>query len=162
MKRLFLDNVETMYSVGEDGSLFNNKTGKFLKPLNWSNGYKMYNIYTGSHKSRKRILSHRLVAYVYLGLGLSSKDTVNHLDGNKANNSVSNLEVLSVEENIRHAFATGLARGKCYRRCICEKDGFGYYFPSIHSANKLGFNTGNVSESLQKGTKLHGFVFSEL
>lgn len=55
----------------------------------------------------KDYLVARLVALTFLGE--PPKDyTVNHKDGNRLNNIVENLEWLSREDNVRHAFATGL------------------------------------------------------
>jgi hypothetical protein len=55
---------------------------------------------------------HRLVAEAFLPTPTTSANTVNHIDGNKANNSASNLEWLSVSDNVKHAYATGLADSK--------------------------------------------------
>lgn len=58
--------------------------------------------------SRKTYKLHRIVASAFLGLDPSSKQVVNHLDGNSLNNEISNLEVTTQADNIRHAYNTGL------------------------------------------------------
>lgn len=54
---------------------------------------------------------HRLVAKAFLP-NPENKKTVNHIDGNKANNHVSNLEWATHSENLLHAHATGLKHGQ--------------------------------------------------
>jgi HNH endonuclease/NUMOD4 motif/AP2 domain len=54
---------------------------------------------------------HRLVAKAFIP-NPERKRTVNHIDGNKANNHVSNLEWATYSENLLHAHATGLKHGQ--------------------------------------------------
>lgn len=51
---------------------------------------------------------HRLVAEAYLP-NPDNLPEVNHIDGNKQNNNMSNLEWVSRQENITHAWSTGLS-----------------------------------------------------
>lgn len=52
-------------------------------------------------------LVHRLIALTFLENG-NKNLTVNHKDGNRLNNNVENLEMVTLKENIQHAFRTGL------------------------------------------------------
>ena len=56
----------------------------------------------------KYITAHRLVALNFLEKDDVTNLQVNHIDGNKLNNNVDNLEWCTLEENIKHAFEIGL------------------------------------------------------
>lgn len=60
----------------------------------------------GTHKL---YFIHRLVAQAFIP-NPENKRTVNHIDGNKSNYSISNLEWSTHKENIRHAWDSGLSK----------------------------------------------------
>lgn len=86
-------------NVTENGKVFVTETGKELTPKNNGNGY--LRIYIPQLK--KRFLLHRLVATAYIP-NPDNKPQVNHIDGNKHNNSVNNLEWCTGAENISHFY----------------------------------------------------------
>lgn len=86
--------------VSYDGDVFSTSDGKRITPKNNGNGY--LRIYIP--QIRKRFLLHRLVATAYIPNPME-KPQVNHIDGNKHNNSVSNLEWCTNHENIRHFYS---------------------------------------------------------
>jgi hypothetical protein len=57
-----------------------------------------------------REMMHRLVAAAFCENHRPEADTVNHKDGNPANNRASNLEWVTRSENTKHAYATGLTK----------------------------------------------------
>ena len=95
------------YMVDENGSVVSLKGGKWkaLKPSPNSGGYPSVVLYVEAKKNTKPV--HKLVAEVFLG-SRAEGGTINHKDGNKQNNCVSNLEYISIQDNIKHAFQTGL------------------------------------------------------
>ena len=77
---------------------------KIQKPCLNSNGYLFCDLYKNSN--RKRFYIHRLVLTSFIGLE-KGKD-VNHINGIKTDNKLSNLEWLTRSENMKHAFKIGL------------------------------------------------------
>lgn len=94
------------YYVTKEGLVFSSKTNKFLKFSYDKKGYQRVGLYIGNCKS-KTIKVHRLVAETFIP-NLKNKTDVNHKDGNKSNNNISNLEWTTRSENMKHAFKTGL------------------------------------------------------
>jgi hypothetical protein len=82
---------------------------KILKPnFNKTNGY--LSVYIKSKDGKYRYCYiHRLVAQAFIP-NPKNKREVNHLDGNKLNNCVDNLEWATRKENIRHAFDNELIK----------------------------------------------------
>ena len=105
--------IGNRYIVTEDGRVFcmrfhNGECWGLLKPYLDPNarcgGYYRVNI-----NGRGRDV-HRLVAEAFLGQPKPGFE-VNHKDGNKLNNHVSNLEWVTHLENVQHAYRTGLITG---------------------------------------------------
>lgn len=69
---------------------------------------------------------HSLVVETFLGIKTDHKRVCNHKDGNKLNNRLNNLEVISQKENVKHAIKLGLTRipikDERYNSKIMEKD----------------------------------------
>lgn len=91
---------------------------KILVPLKTKKGY--YQIHLHKNGVCKTSKIHRLVAEAFIPNPLN-KSQVNHIDGNKINNNVENLEWATQEENMQHAYKTGLkAQTKEVREKISE------------------------------------------
>ena len=83
-------------------------------------GYMQVGLLTVSKTGQKKMRSwlvHRLVSLAFIE-NPSNLSVVNHRDGNKTNNSVTNLEWCTVAENVIHARRTGLRVGGPSRKAI--------------------------------------------
>lgn len=93
-------------NLGRVRSLF--RGGCFVrKQIVNDNGYATITMQVGYFKKRMKV--HRLVAAAFIG-PIPEKMDVNHIDGNKLNNCVENLEYLTRSDNHRHAFKLGLSK----------------------------------------------------
>ncbi len=137
------------YDVSSCGKVRNTKTGRVLKPGLTGLGYPQVRLYT--HGKQISMLVHRLVAAAFIGprpAGL----VINHIDGDKQNNDVANLEYVTQSDNIKHAHRIGLtnapsgqkhynakltdsqvaairvmyANGGCTHRALAQQFGVGY------------------------------------
>lgn len=91
--------------ISREGLLWSGKNSKMLSLGDNGTGYNQV-IYR-SNGARKKYYVHRLVAEVFLG-EIPEGMCVNHKDGDKSNNHVNNLEIVTRAENNRHAIETGL------------------------------------------------------
>ena len=82
---------------------------KLLKQSFTSTGYKKVELYKDG--KRKSFKVHRLVAIAFIP-NPDNKPEVNHIDGNKINNNIDNLEWVTSSENTIHAYETGLSPNK--------------------------------------------------
>ncbi|NJR45964.1 MAG: hypothetical protein HC775_09305 [Hyellaceae cyanobacterium CSU_1_1] len=134
-----ISNYEGYYQVSNYGNVrsldrvIKEKTGKtqtlkgrILKPRINPGGY--YHVGLGKNGTRATFAIHQLVARAFIP-NPNNKKTVNHINGNKLSNSVSNLEWSTYSENLEHAYKTGLRRavksnevvGKNYKRKVTEQ-----------------------------------------
>ena len=89
------------YEVSSHGRVRNG--GGLVMRQQTSNGYHRIQI------DRRQMLVHRLVAEAYIPNPEGNAE-VNHIDGDKSNNRVSNLEWVTPSENVRKAYETGLRK----------------------------------------------------
>lgn len=100
---------ESRYAVTEQGEIINLVNGFPLTPVINPNGYYKVSLANGDGTS-EQISIHRLVAKHFLPNPYEYPQ-VNHKDGNKINNAVSNLEWCSSKQNASHALSTNLRPG---------------------------------------------------
>ena len=114
---------ENLYQIskeGEEKSLYFNKE-KILKQHIMKNGYHQVSLYKDGIKTK--FLVHRLVALNFLP-NPNSLPQVNHIDGNKSNNSIENLEWISQIDNMKHAFENNLVTTITEKKKVaCSENG---------------------------------------
>jgi len=97
------------YLVDEDGNIYNAKTGHKKSLYINRDGYQVLDIYENNKATRYTV--HRIVAIAFIP-NPENKPCVNHIDGDKTNNKVTNLEWATYSENNKHAFEAGLSTPK--------------------------------------------------
>jgi hypothetical protein len=116
-----------------------------------------------NHGAKDFILA-RLVATTFYGYDINTPLTVNHIDGNRYNNDINNLELVTREENNTHAHDYGLMDAK-YKTTIL-RDTFTnnrLYFKSQTEASKfLGRNTSFIANSKRDGRLQYGQYILEV
>jgi len=102
---------EGHYSVTEDGRVWSHKRNRFLV----GGDKKGYRGVLLSKPGEKRVYKtvHRIVAEAYLP-NPENRPQINHIDGDKLNNAVSNLEWITAKENLLHAVDNGLYEFRKY------------------------------------------------
>lgn len=105
---VIINNKITIYEVSNIGQVRNKKRGRLLKPWVSRDGYLQVRICLTNKINIPKLL-HRIVAFTFIpNDDPEHKTQVNHIDGNKRNNRVENLEWCTPSENVQHAFDTGL------------------------------------------------------
>ena len=121
------------YSVSDEGLVRNDETGKILKEKIARNGYSQVGLYDVNKKIRWNGV-HRYVALAFIP-NPDNKTHVNHIDGNKQNNTVSNLEWATSHENeIHKCYVLKNTRGVSHKARAVRCVETGEVFPSVRLA----------------------------
>lgn len=97
------------YLISTYGRVYSNINNQIMKPLVNQYGYiEYYFQLTDRVKKRVRMLAHRVVAIEFNPIPNYKEFDINHLDGNKSNPCLWNLQWATDSMNIRHAVDTGL------------------------------------------------------
>lgn len=124
---------EGLYAITSCGKVWSYKSKKFLKPGKSKDGYLQVILWKNGNYKNKRI--HRLVAEAYLP-NPNNYDTVDHIDFNKANNCINNLQWMSRNENS--------GKKRSVRKVYCFENEK-IYESQAQAAKELGLDQGNIS-----------------
>ena len=132
---------------------------RILKPGKNKYGYAV--VILMKNNKRKNKLVHRLVAGAFIN-NPEKYPMVNHIDGNKQNNKVSNLEWCSASYNIKHAYLTGLNKKPKHVIQLDIKGRVIKKYFSVRETEKYGYQSSGVSEACN-GLKINhmyrGFIW---
>ena len=117
-KSIIINNESTFYEVSNYGRVYNTKNKRFLK-CSYSNGYAKVTLCL-SPNNHKEIFIHRLVANAFIP-NPKKLPVVNHIDLNRSNNKITNLEWVDYRGNYLHAIQAGAFEDAVYPK-IKKKD----------------------------------------
>lgn len=178
---------EELYKISDSGEIWSKdrlcvdskgrkrfREGQKLNPDIAPNGY--YRVTLAKDGKKKQFYLHRLLALHFIP-NPCGKPQVNHKDGNKVNCDLSNLEWVTVSENVIHAYEHGLVNHVCGEKHFA----FGKYgsdskrakrvkatniktkevkiYGAMAEAKKDGFSVSEISRCCNHGGTTRGFVF---
>jgi hypothetical protein len=106
-----------------------------------------------NEKGMREFLVARLTAFTFFNEDINNqKLTVNHKDGNRFNNNLENLELVSLKENIQHGFRTGLYKSTQIKVKITNKITGAVIYPSSLSegSSMIEKNVGYISGKIKQ------------
>ena len=157
---------ENTYQISDNGEVRNIKTKRILKK--YLNKYGYYQVTLCKNNKARLFRVHRLVAMTFIP-NKENKEQVNHIDGNKLNNKVDNLEWCSSSENIKHAFKNGLKYSLRGKNNILSKRT--YQYDKEYNLLKVWDSIADITRELNikkqyisacclgKIKKTHGYIF---
>lgn len=111
---------EGLYSVSDCGRLYSHFARCLLRPHTRPDGY----VQTTLHKlgEPRRLYVHRIVMCAFAGMSLDDDRQVDHIDGNKANNALSNLRMVTNSQNQQARFGRLGIDSESEKLCsVCRK-----------------------------------------
>lgn len=139
---------EGLYSVSRNGDVRSERTGKLFAKCKNSYGYVHVVLRKDGVPHIKKV--HRLVAETFLS-NPENKREVNHVDGDKSNNALSNLEWATPSENRRHAVNTGLLPSRRVRIVETGEE----YLSAVECAKSINGNFANIYHCLAGERETH-------
>lgn len=152
------------YLISKNGEVFSKHTEKEISHNLREDGYVTVNLW--QNNEGKNHYLHRLLLEHFSSE--EPQETVNHKDGNKSNNVLSNLEWMSYSENNAHAIKTGLntTKHKLNKKgsmAVEQRNLEGELikvYPSMRQAEReTGITATEIGHGIRKGWKYGGFIW---
>lgn len=142
-KKFYFEGVETDYSVSTEGVVRKDTTNYILSQSSQQD-YKFVTLLIAGKQKRMRV--HRMVAETFLD-NPEKKPYVNHINGNRGDNNVENLEWVTPSENTQHAVETGLfVSGRA--RPVIQYNLDGMQMATFESASEAARQTGGSQSKI--------------
>lgn len=150
---------DTRYMVSTWGRVKNAETGKLLKGKITNSGYREFCL---TFNNKKNSLSGHRITYEVWKPG-EELMVINHIDGNKLNNHILNLEnVTSRENNMKAIYETKVKRYKQTAQYDLEGNLIRVYQNNAEAARVMGVRPQSIQQAIKKGTNSCGFKWKNL
>lgn len=148
----------TIYMVSTWGRVKNSKTGKIVKGKITSSGYREYCLTV--NRKKFSVYAHRITYEVWKGGDLK---TINHIDGDKLNNHILNLEnVSSLENNSKAIYETKVKKYPKTAQIDLEGNLIRIYENNADAARAMKVSTSSIWYAIRNETKSCGYFWKNL
>ena len=142
-KKFIYEGQETDYSVSTEGEVRKDTTNYILSQSSQQD-YKFVGLIINGKQKRMRV--HRMVALAFID-NPDNKPYVNHINGNRSDNNVENLEWVTPSENTQHAVDTGLFKSS-RARAVVQYNLNGEQMATFESASEAARQTGGSQSKI--------------
>lgn len=142
-KKFIYEGQETDYSVSTEGEVRKDTTNYILSQSSQQD-YKFVGLIINGKQKRMRV--HRMVALTFID-NPDNKPYVNHINGNRSDNNVENLEWVTPSENTQHAVRTGLFKNS-HARAVIQYNLNGEQMATFESASEAARQTGGSQSKI--------------
>jgi hypothetical protein len=141
------------YAITETGEVYSYKKNKYLTPTDNGYGYKFITLYGNGKKNKHYI--HRLVLETFKPVENMAQLQCNHIDENKSNNNLSNLEWCTAKENANSGTRNERSAKARSMKVYCRE--LDRIFNSMNeAADELEINSGHICECCKGQRKTAG------
>ena len=142
-KKYYYNGIETPYSVSTEGLVRKDATNYILSQSSQQD-YRFVTLLLTEGQKRMRV--HRMVAETFIE-NPDNKPYVNHINGNRSDNNVENLEWVTPSENTKHAVETGLFQsGRA--KAVIQYNLNGEQMATFESASEAARQTGSSQSKI--------------